>query len=401
MADAALEGLRVVEIGDFISAAYATKLLADLGADVVKVEPPEGDSTRRHGPFPGDEPHPERSGLFLFLNTNKRSVTIDRAREEGRALLRDLCARADLVVQNLPPAELQRLGLDYDALAASNPQLVMVSITVFGYDTPYRDWKGTALIATAASGLQHRIGDPGRPPLWLPYCAADFQGGVHGAIAAMMALRARRLSGEGQHAWLSIVEVIGTVMAGSGLGAYVFQGQLRSRSGFHNPGFYPWQVVPVRDGFFEVITMVDEQWARFVRLMGDPPWREDERLQNRWLSFQWSEELDAYWHPWMRERTKAELSALFREHRIAFQPVHTINEVVNSEHLRGRGFWAEVEHPVMGRTPIPGAPYRLSETPWAIRRPPPLLGQHTAEVIAEFGRGADEVAALREAGVIG
>ena len=240
----ALEGLRVVELGDFISAAYATKLLADLGADVVKVEPPDGDSVRRHGPFPGDRPDAETSGLHLFLNANKRGITADLDAPEDRKRVVDLVRRADLVLHNVAPARLEALGLTHEELTSVRPDLVMVSITPFGYDTPRRDWRGTALTTMAASGLLHRIGDPDREPLWIPFCASDFQGGMHGAVAALAALRARRLSGRGQHAWISIAEIISVVMGGGGLAGYVFNGQNRPRSGFHNPGFYPWQVVP-------------------------------------------------------------------------------------------------------------------------------------------------------------
>jgi crotonobetainyl-CoA:carnitine CoA-transferase CaiB-like acyl-CoA transferase len=383
MAHLALEGLRVIEFGDFISSAYAGKLLADLGADVVKVEPPQGDSLRRQGPFPGDQPHPERSGLHLFLNTNKRSVTLDLDDPGDRSRFIELSRSAGLLLHNLLPARLEQLGLTHEELLPANPGLVMVSITTFGYDTPYRDWKGTALNATVASGVSFRIGDPDRAPLWIPYCAADFQGGVHGAIAGLMALRARKATGEGQHAWVSTVELIGTYLSGSALAGYVFNGQLRGRAGRHMAAFYPWEVAPVADGYFEIITMVDDQWNRFVELMGNPDWRTDERFTNRWLAYQWADELDAYWHPWLRQRTKAELSKLFSENRIAFQPVNAINEVVESEHLEARDFWQQVDHPVIGRHRLPGAPYRLQESPWSIRRPAPLLGQHTAEVLAE------------------
>ncbi|MDA1002720.1 MAG: CoA transferase [Chloroflexi bacterium] len=384
---AALDHLRVVELGDFISAPYAGKLLADLGADVIKVESPAGDGARAHGPFPDDEPHPERSGLFLFLNANKRSVVLDLDTTEGRADFERLVGWADVLLHNVPPADLERWGLTYEQLSEQHPELVMVSITVFGYDTPYRDWKGYALNATVASGISYRIGDADRSPLWLPFCAADFQGGVHGAVAAMLALRARRQSGEGQHAWLSIVEVMGVYLGGAGIPTFVFQGQLRGRAGKHMAAFYPWQVAAVADGYFEVITMVDAQWQRFVELMGNPPWREDERLENRWLAFQWADELDEYWHPWLRARTKDELAELFAANHIAFQPVQTLDEVVASAHLAERGFWQEVEHPVAGRYRTLGAPYGLSETPWAIRRPPPLLGQHTDEVLDALRAG--------------
>jgi len=384
MAERALAGLRVLELGDFISAAYGAKLLADLGADVVKVEPPEGDSVRGHGPFRNDEPNRESGALHLFLNANKRSVVADLGRPEGRERIVQLARHADVVLHNLPPTRLEALGLSHAALSANAPGLVMVSITPFGYDTPRRDWHGSALVTMAASGGMHRIGDPGREPLWLPYCAADFQGGLHAAISAFAALRARRVTGRGQHAWLSITEVLGSIVGGSGLAPFVFTGQSRQRSGFHNPGFYPWQVVPAADGFFEVITMVDDHWRRFISLMGDPSWAEDERLQNRWLTFQWAGEIDAFWHPWMAERSKAELTELFAEHRLPFQPVHTIDEIASAGHLESREFWQEVEHPEAGAHRTLGAPYRLSETPWQLERPAPLLGEHDDEVEADW-----------------
>lgn len=400
MTDSALAGLRVLETGDFISAAYGSKLLADLGAEVIKVEPPGGDSARRHGPFRGDIPDIETGGLHLFLDANKRSVTLDLDRPEGASLFRELAGWADIVIHNLEPGRLNDLGLDYEHLSAGNPGLVMSSITVFGYDTPYRDWKGTALTATAASGLAYKIGDPGRAPLWIPYCAADFQGGVHGAIAALAALQARRRTGEGQHAWVSVVEVLGTYLNGSGVPGFLFSGQVTGRSGTHMPVFYPWEVAEVADGYFEVITMVDGQWQRFVELMGSPGWAADERFQNRWTAPAWRDELDAYWHPWMKERTRAELWELFRENHIAFQPVQRIDEVVASPHLQVREFWEEVEHPAAGRYTTLGAPYRLSETPWALRQRPPLLGEHTEDVLGGLlGKPAAEVARLAEMGV--
>ena len=212
----------------------------------------------------------------------------------------------------------------------------MSSISVFGHGTPHEDWAATALTATAASGLARYIGDPDRSPLWLPYSAADIQGGIHGAIAAMLALRARKSTGEGQHAWVSIVEVMGTTLRGDSLPQYIYAGQLRGRNGAHNHSFYPWQVAAAKDGYIEVITMVDDQWSRFMELMGNPPWKDDERLENRWFSSEWADELDAFWHPWLAERGKAELSELFKANHIPFQPVHDVSEVAESEHLAGR-----------------------------------------------------------------
>lgn len=400
MADAALAGLKVLEAGDFIAPAYGGKLLADLGADVIKIEPPGGGSVRRHGPFRGDSPDVETGGLHLFLDANKRSVTLDLETAGGRDLFARLAGWADVVIHNIPPPDLERLGLRYEELSRVNTALVMSSITVFGYDTPYRDWKGSALNATAASGLAQRIGDPGRAPLWIPYCAADFQGGLHGAIAALAALQARHRTGEGQHAWVSIVEVLGNYLGGSGVPAFVFTGQVTSREGTHMPVFYPWEVAEAADGYFEVITMVDAQWRRFVEIMGNPEWGADERLKNRWTAPAWRDELDANWHPWLKARTRAELWQIFRENHIAFQPVQTVDEVVASPHLRAREFWQTVEHPVAGTYTTLGPPYRLSATPWELRSAPPLLGEHNEDVLCGvLGLERQEVARLSAAEV--
>lgn len=398
LSEAALAGMTVLEDGSGIAVSYAGKLLADLGADVIKVEGLEGDSVRRQRPFAGDLPGRERSGLHLFLDTNKRSATLDLGTESGRRLYRELARRCGTVITSRPIAEQRELGLTWEDLSADAPGLNQVTITVFGIGTQREGWRAESLIASLASGISYRIGDPDRAPLGLPYDAPQFQGGIHAAIAALLARRATRADGLGQHAWLSIVDIISNVMAGAGVAPFVFTGQSRGRAGTHMNAFYPWQVTPVKDGYYEVITMVDRQWNRFMELLGDPDWQHDERLQNRWLAFQHTEELDAFWHPWMQERTRAELMELFGENHISFQPVHTIGEVAESEHLRAREFWAAVDHPEFEEpVQLPGAPYQLSESPWAIRRRAPLLGEHTVEVLSDLTKVS--AAQLRRAGI--
>ena len=392
----ALDGWSVLEDGGGIAASYAGKLLADLGADVIKLEPPGGDPVRRMSPFPADAPSREASGLHLFLDTNKRSVTLETDTAAGRRLYRALAQRCGTLITSRPIAEQRRLGLTWEELSADAPELNQVSITVFGIGTQREGWQSASLIASLASGISYRIGDPDRAPLGLPYDAPQYQGGIHAAIAALLARRAAREDGIGQHAWLSIVDIMSNVMAGAGVAAYVFTGQSRGRAGTHMNAFYPWQVTPVKDGYYEVITMVDAQWNRFMKLMGDPDWQHDERLQNRWLAFQHADALDAYWHPWMAERSKSELMQLFGENHISFQPVHTIAEVAESEQLAAREFWTAIEHPQFAQpVRLPGAPYRLSASPWRIRRRPPLLGEHTAQVLSEMA----ELSRLRRAGI--
>ena len=394
---AALEGMRVIEDGGGIAAAYAGKLLADLGADVIKIEPPGGDELRRRGPFPRDRPHRERGGLHLFLDTNKRSVVLDLERAAARRLFRELATGSDAVISSRPVAEQRRLGLAWDGLSRGNPGLAQVSITTWGVGTRREGWQAASLAASFASGISHRMGDPGRSPLGLPYNAPEFQGGIHGAIAALLAGRAVRNGAGGQHVWLSIVDIVGSVMAGSGVAAFLFTGQNRSRAGVRMNAFYPYQVAPAKDGFIEVITLVDDQWNRFMELMGNPDWQHDERLKDRWTAFQWVDELDALWHPWMKERTKRELWKQFAANRISFQPVHTIAEVAESDQLQQRDFWQQVQT-AGGEQTLPGAPYKFSRTPWRIRRPSPLLGADTFEVLSELA-DSPSAAGLRRAGI--
>lgn len=397
------QGLKVMELGDFISVGYAGKLLADLGADVIKVENPQcGDTVRSHGPFPDDIPHKEKSGLHLFLNTNKRSITLDTSKEEGRAVLLQLVSTMDLVISNMTLNQIEEQGLDYETLSKGNEGLVLSSITIFGYDTPYRRWEGSALIATAASGISRKIGDPNRQPLWIPYCAADFQGGIHGAISALLALRMRKKTGLGQHAWISVIEVMTGYLGDSGgLPAFVYQGRIATRDGNHRNSFYPWQVVPAKDGYIEVITMVDRQWERFIELMNSPEWANDDRLKDRWESFQWKEDLDRYWHPWIKSHTREELFEIFSENKIPFLPVYRIDEIVGSTHLEKRDFWQTVSHPTLGEYKTMGPPFRLSESPWSVIKPAPLLGQHNKEVyIQDMGMNNSRFTRLESEGVI-
>ena len=393
----ALEGVRIIEDGGGIAASYAGKLLADLGADVIKIEPPQGDDIRRRGPFPRDLPHRERGGLHLFLDTNKRSIVLELETAAARRLFRGLAASSDAVITSRPIAEQRRLGLTWDDLAGANPELAQVSITMWGIGTRREGWQAASLTASLASGISYRIGDPDRSPLGLPYNAPEFQGGIHGAIAALLGRRAARNGAGGQHVWVSIVDIVSSVMAGAGVAAYLFAGQNRSRAGVRMNSFYPYQVAPAKDGFFEVITLVDDQWNRFMELLGDPDWQHDERLKNRWTAFQWADEIDALWHPWMKERTKQELWEQFAANRISFQPVHTIAEVAESDQLAQRDFWRDIET-ADGEQTIPGAPYKLGRTPWRIRCPPPLLGADTAEVLSELADPAAP-AVIRRAGI--
>ncbi|MCH8195016.1 MAG: CoA transferase [Chloroflexi bacterium] len=382
----ALQGLRVLEFGDYISAAYCTRLLAHYGAEVIKIErPPAGDLARRHGPFPNDGPHPEKSGLFLLLNAGKLGVTLDPETSTGRALLLDLVRQADVLVENHRPDEMERWDLTYETLGAVNPSLVMTSITTFGQSGPNRDRKAYAITASAASGVAFRIGDPARQPLTMPYDRADYWGGMNAATATMLAIMARWKSGRGQQVDISTADCLNTYNNPLDYLDYVDTGYYPRRNGHRNPAIYPFVLLPCKDGYFGLIVGNDRQWARFLQVMGNPAWADDPRYKDRnAMDLQRKEELDNLIKPWLAQRTKAELWEIFRKNRIPWHPVQTVDELLEWEQLKVRDYWDRTEHPDAGAWTLPGAPFKLSETPATPLSPAPRLGADNTRVYCEL-----------------
>lgn len=398
----ALDGLQVLELGEFISAPYCGRLLADLGAEVLKVEPPAGDRARRYGPFRGDLPDPESSGLYLYLNANKRAITLDITTATGRELLHRLAAGVDIVVENLEHKAVEAAGADYQALRAVNPALVVTSISPFGRTGPRAHWRGHGLHASAGSTVAHRTGDPDRSPLAKPLNEPDFLGGVHAAAATLLAVLLHERGGGGQHVDIALQDLLGTVTSGLSLAATLYGIRPPAkRSGHRATAFFPWTVLPVADGYMEFITMQDRQWDAFIDEIGAPEWAKDPRFQDKFAMVQHADEVEALLLQEVGHRTRADLWEATRRRRISFQPVHRIDEVVESDHMQARDYFVEIPDGEGRPVTVPGAPYKLSESPWAIRRPPPRLGQHNREVFVEqLGLSPSELADLFRAGVV-
>jgi crotonobetainyl-CoA:carnitine CoA-transferase CaiB-like acyl-CoA transferase len=392
----ALDGFRVLEVGDLVAAPYATKLLADLGADVVKVERPgTGDEARRRGPFPGDVPHPEKSGLFLYLNANKRGITLDLGRRAGRDAFDRLAARADLLVHAVHPADVDAHGLAWERLAALNPRLVVAQISPFGATGPRAPWRATDLVLWNAGGCAALNGDPARPdlpPLRAFGQQAGFQAGLNAAIGALGALFARLESGRGEHVDVSTQACVTAILELT-FEFWPYCGLVASRLGAKP--IQPLCFMECRDGWIFLCCVEEHQWRSFVELMGSPEWAEMEIFADRLARGANFDALQALLQEWCAEQSVEDLYRRAQSRRVPFAPVSTMGDLVASPHLRARGFFATLGHPVAGDVTMPGAPYRLSATPWALRRPAPCLGQHTDEVLVEVGIDA---AALREAG---
>jgi crotonobetainyl-CoA:carnitine CoA-transferase CaiB-like acyl-CoA transferase len=386
-----LEGLRVVELGGFVSAAYAARCLADLGATVIKVEPPEGDPSRRHGPYPNDEPHPERSGLYCLLNTNKLGITLRLSEAAARARLDRLLAGADVLVENLHPDEAAALGLSPRETLARFPGLVHCSITPFGHHGPWRHFRGHALQAAAAGAASIVIGEPGRAPLPLPCSQPDFQAGINAAAGALLALFARARTGRGQHVDVASADVM-AFYGGITSPLYTATGLQWKRAGHRasgSGGFYPYTILPTRDGYLCMITRSGQPWKRFLEALGNPPRLAEPRYRDRAaLGREYPDEGDALLAPYLKERSSAELGELCRRHGIPFAMVRSTAEVRHCPQLAARGFFVVVDRAETGPLLYPGAPWRFSATPWRIRRPAPRLGEHDAAVLASPGRAS-------------
>ena len=395
-----LDDVRVLEVGDFISVAQCGKLLADFGADVIKVELPEGDSTRRYGPFPGAHVSRETSGLHLFLDANKRSITLDYRTERGRALLLDLVGQVDVFITNLDLAERERLGLTYeDVRAHGGERLIYTAVTPFGDSGPRAHWKGYGINVWSGCGQAIKFGEPDREPLNKPLSEVDSLIGLNAAGATMMAILARDLQGApGQQVDISGLDCIAQLMNGLTLNAMIFEGRpFPLRNGYRSVVLTPWGVYPCKDGYVEIFCPWARHWEPFTRLMGDPrlidPAFSDRQYRNDHV-----DEVEAVMVPWLAARTKAELAELFDRERLPFAVINTIADVVESVQLREREFFMPVEHPVAGTWRYSGAPFKTSFAGWQIRTPAPLLGQHTGEVLQGLGLDVGAIVELERSG---
>jgi crotonobetainyl-CoA:carnitine CoA-transferase CaiB-like acyl-CoA transferase len=385
MTKKALSGLKIVEYGHFISAPYCAKLMADLGAEVVKIENPAegGDEARRHGPFPGDVPHPEKSGLFLWLNANKKGITLDITSEAGRGVFHKLLKDADVFVANYPPLRSEELGIDYETLSKVNPQLIVTSISPFGQTGPYRDYKAYELNCQAAGGVSVASGDPDREPVVLPMFQTYYQAGAAAAGATMTALLVRDKIGRGQHVDISEVEVPANNLVGQHLTTFIYRGLTGIRKG-HQGGYfnYPTCCLPCKDGYICLVAPQVAQWKRFIELMGTPEWSKEPRYRDRReMAESYPDEVDAFLIDWFKNFTKEEIFAMCMERHIPFAPVRTVDEVAHDRQLEARRFFVELDHPEAGKLKYPTTGYELSKTPVAIEHAAPRLGEHNEEIL--------------------
>ena len=398
MAEKALAGIKVLDLGRYIAAPFCTKLLAGLGAETIKVEHPRGgDPARKMPPFLQDKPHQEGSGLFLYLNTNKKSVTLNFKSPTGMKILKELIRWADVMVDNFSPRVMQGLGLDYASVQKINPAIVMVSITNFGLTGPYRDFKATDIVEYALGGLLFMSGDPDREPLKHVGAQAQYQAGLNAFVASMAAMYLAEETRIGQHVDISIMEVINSIDE-YGLITWEYQRQVYQRRG-NIGGQHPWGLFPCKDGFVGILVTGARGWARFIKMTGLAGLA-DEKFSTAPSRLDHRDELDAILIPWLMEYTKEELYHMGQAEGLPFSFPRTVEDLFDSPQYKARGFWVDIDHPAVGRLTYPGAPGIMSETPYRVERSP-LLGEHNEEIYSKLlALSKKELAMLSGAGII-
>jgi len=388
---------------------YCTKLFADLGADVLKIEPPQGDSTRRIGPFFGDRADDDSSLYYLYLNTNKKSMTLDLETKSGQDIFRELVKTYDIVVESTAPGYLSGLGLGYEQLKEVNPRLIMTSITPFGQEGPYRDYLATDLIAVAMGGFMYLGGYPDSPPI-RPYGNQSYySASLFAAVGTLIAVLVRDRDGIGQYVDVSMQEAMAVALENA-IQLYDLEGTVRRRTGAGNTQA-GWGLYPCADGLVylmgagltgtgsweALVKWIAEAGVEGWEVLTDPKWDD--------ASWRMKDEAKRQFYDLFTQlslrMTKIELYEEAQRRKIPLCPVNTPGDVLTSPQLQAREFFRKVYHaPLDAEVVYPGPPYRFTEMEWSLRTPAPRKGQDTADVLKGLGYAPEDIVRLKEGGVI-
>lgn len=391
-----LNGVRVLDLSRVLAGPYCTMVLGDLGAEVIKVEPPEGDETRGWGPpFAGRE-----SAYYLCVNRNKRDMVINLKTDEGKTILRELAIQSDVLVENFRPGTLNKFGLDFETLHALNPKLIYCSITGFGQTGSMKDKPGYDFMIQASGGLMSITGEPDGEPMKTGVAVVDLFAGQNAIIAILAALQARTLTGEGQHLDIALFDSQLGWLANVASN-YLISGKLPKRHGNAHANIVPYQSFQASDGWFAIAVGNDRQFVRLCELLGKPELAANEKFATNSARVQNREEIIALLASIFKMASVAEWLEKLDKAEIPCGPINNFEQVFSMPQVKEREMLVQMEHPTIGALPLVGSPLKMSATPVEYRIPPPLMGEHTEDILMDvLGYSNEKVKELRNRGCV-
>ena len=391
-----LTGIKVLDLSRTLAGPYCSMILADLGAEIIKVEQPgTGDETRGFAPpYWGGE-----SCYYLSLNRNKRGMTLNLKTKEGQDIVRKLVKDSDVLIENFRTGTMEKFGLGYESLIEINPQLVYSAVSGFGRTGPMKNDPAYDLLMQGFAGLMSVTGEPGRPPVKVGYSIADLATGLFAAVGVISALYERKITGRGQMVESSLLETLVSLQAYLAVG-YLATGKVPQRMGAAHPNCAPYQVFEAEDGYFIIAVPNDGLWLKMCDALGFAELKEDlkfatnaDRVKNR-------NELEEIMLAYTRQHKAEEIMSKLNQVGVPGGPINSIDQILNHPQVLHREMVVPVEHPTAGTIKLLGIPLKFSESPGSIRMAPPLLGQHTNEIAAELGYSAEQVASFKEQGIM-
>jgi crotonobetainyl-CoA:carnitine CoA-transferase CaiB-like acyl-CoA transferase len=397
-----LAGIKIIEYGNLFSAPFCAKILADLGAEVLKIEKPNiGDEGRRQKPFLKDTPGLERSGLFQYLNMNKLGITLNLNTDTGKKIFTELITDSNVFIENIPPQKRKALGITYQFLKGLNPSVIMTSITPFGQSGPYREYKSCELLNAHMGGVGYastREVDSSQEPIKLPAHILGFQAGLSAAVATMGAVYKQSLLGFGDHIDVSEQESVFQNLA-IPLARYSYANQIVSRTDVLDRA--PFHIIPCKDGYIYHAFVHEYQWQRFVELMGSPEWAKNELFKDYESRGKYWDALKPLILEWTMKHTMEEIYRSSQERGAPIGAVYTAKDILDSGQLAARDFFVQIEHPECGTIKYPGIPYKFSEMSRQTPEAAPLLGQHNEHIYCgRLGYTKHDLIKLKETKII-
>ena len=395
MTNLALAGVKVLDLTQGIAGPYATKILAGFGAEVIKIENPnKGDVARRMGPFLHDEPHSEKSGLFIYLNGNKKSVTLNLKTTTGVHIFNKMAAKSDIIIESFKPGTMERFSLGYDNLHKIKPSLVVTSISNFGQNGPYRNFKSGHLVAWGMSGGRYNDGEPGKRPVQGPGWITHYITGLFAIAGTATALYHARRTYDGQHVDISMMEAIMMVTT------YPAVAQSYLGVPYNSISLAP-ELMKCKDGYVGINSWGIAQWKTMCVFLGMPELAEDPLLQNDKSIREHQDLIRAAFAEKIAKREKKELFESAGGWHVPISLPLTTKEILESPQHISRNYFDNIDHPLIGKVTMPGAPFKMTATPWRSEKAAPLLGQHNKEVYSQMLRyTVDDLKRLKEGGVI-